>query len=571
MANHIFTDNEIQEILNLINATRHTQYIGARYVPIFGRKGETTIEWDNTAPYEPLTIVLHKGNSYTSRQYVPTGIDITNTEYWTQTGNYNAQIEEYRKNAQAGQHANDLLAYMAITDETTAGEHINAIEKNHRDTLANTNTLAALGANTVENATNLKNIINSWVSPITYGAKLDGITDDTSAIQQAVNTGNVLFPYNSKVKCGTINVPNNRIIDFNNTTVTQTDSIFIQIGSNDLTSYNYAGFCTIKNLIMDESADRIINAQQAINVIIDNILCKKFTDNDNYLITFENCFNVQINNVWIGNDYNTTKQKNGISITANNNGKITGTEDATNCTIKNCLIQNVNIGTSITTEGVSGGDSIILENNGYSRNNTAIYLNSGRQNDIHTLSIINCRIEVSRNGIITNTYTTINSIHIYKTNTAITNKYIMILSGDISFQEGDLTECVGITSSENSRINLTSAIISASSKYTFNLHNALLPYHPVTQEHSGTNFDNLIQVPYYNYKVHQNNFFDLTLWPTDNVPDGKELTIFGEGTTFNPIIRKDDTTSVYFNFKYNSLMIVKFNKYTKTWNIVGNM
>lgn len=92
-----FTDEEIKEILELVQRDKHTQYIGARYVPIFGRKGETTVEWDNKAPYEPLTIVLHQGNSYTSRQYVPTGIDITNTDFWAETGNYNAQIEQYRK------------------------------------------------------------------------------------------------------------------------------------------------------------------------------------------------------------------------------------------------------------------------------------------------------------------------------------------------------------------------------------------------------------------------------------------------------------------------------------------
>lgn len=67
------------------------QYIGARYVPLVDG------EWDNTKSYEPLTVVYYNGNSYTSRQYVPTGIDISNTDYWAQTGNYNAQIEAYRQ------------------------------------------------------------------------------------------------------------------------------------------------------------------------------------------------------------------------------------------------------------------------------------------------------------------------------------------------------------------------------------------------------------------------------------------------------------------------------------------
>ena len=70
-----------------------TQYIGARYVPLFANP----IEWDNTREYEALTIVIHEGNSFTSKQYVPKGVDINNESFWAVTGNYNAQVEQYRK------------------------------------------------------------------------------------------------------------------------------------------------------------------------------------------------------------------------------------------------------------------------------------------------------------------------------------------------------------------------------------------------------------------------------------------------------------------------------------------
>src|SRR5699024_9846363 len=66
-------------------------YVGHRYVPkIFG-------EWDKQNEYEGLSIVTHQGNSYTSKKRVPVGIDILNEEYWVVTGNYNAQIEDYRQ------------------------------------------------------------------------------------------------------------------------------------------------------------------------------------------------------------------------------------------------------------------------------------------------------------------------------------------------------------------------------------------------------------------------------------------------------------------------------------------
>lgn len=101
------------------------EYIGARYVPVFANPPE----WNDTRGYEPLTIVLHQGNSFTSTQYVPTGIDISNTEYWLETGNWNAQIEAYREevrrfDARITQNANGIEANTAaIASETTAREN----------------------------------------------------------------------------------------------------------------------------------------------------------------------------------------------------------------------------------------------------------------------------------------------------------------------------------------------------------------------------------------------------------------------------------------------------------------
>lgn len=68
------------------------QYVGARYVPKFANP----VEWDNVRQYEALTIVTHLGNSFTSKKPVPAGVDIGNTEYWVNTGNYNEQIAAYR-------------------------------------------------------------------------------------------------------------------------------------------------------------------------------------------------------------------------------------------------------------------------------------------------------------------------------------------------------------------------------------------------------------------------------------------------------------------------------------------
>ena len=108
-----------------------TQYIGARYVPLFAEP----IEWDKTKQYEPLTIVTHNGNSYTSRQFVPTGIEITNETFWALTGNFNAQVEQYRK---------EVTAYdgRITTAQTTAENAKSLAETNERDIAANNAELA---------------------------------------------------------------------------------------------------------------------------------------------------------------------------------------------------------------------------------------------------------------------------------------------------------------------------------------------------------------------------------------------------------------------------------------------
>lgn len=112
-----------------------TQYIGSRYVPIFADPAE----WSSTKTYEPLTIVLHQGNSFTSKQFVPVGIDITNTDFWAETGNYNAQIEQYRQS---------VLNFVETFDDKTP-----------------------------------------FVTPEMFGAVGDGVTNDTNALKKCSNAG----------------------------------------------------------------------------------------------------------------------------------------------------------------------------------------------------------------------------------------------------------------------------------------------------------------------------------------------------------------------------------------------
>lgn len=77
---------------NFPNNPGFNLYKGARYVPKFSNQPGSV--WTNTIKYEPLTIVLWEGNSYTSKTFVPVGVDISNTKFWAETGNYNIQMEQ---------------------------------------------------------------------------------------------------------------------------------------------------------------------------------------------------------------------------------------------------------------------------------------------------------------------------------------------------------------------------------------------------------------------------------------------------------------------------------------------
>ena len=115
------------------------RYIGMRYVPkIIGQH-------DPQIAYEALSIVTYNGNSYTSKQNVPPGTEITNTDYWVVTGNYNAQVEQYRTevvNAVA-------TVTSAMSDlESAVGQDIDNMEADV--TTEMTNTVSRVNQNLVD-------------------------------------------------------------------------------------------------------------------------------------------------------------------------------------------------------------------------------------------------------------------------------------------------------------------------------------------------------------------------------------------------------------------------------------
>ena len=192
-------------------ADTQRKYIGARYVPLIMG------EWNSSATYEPLSVVLHEGNSYTSRTFVPAGTPIDNDVYWALSGNYQASANGYAKSYDtvAEMQADTTLSagmichtlgFHAVGDGGAAWYKVEAMgTANDMDILALVNGVAVL------------QVTESYVTPEMFGAYGDGVHDDTDFIQYALNNYKNIYAdkiYNVTV----IYIDNRTNFDFNEIT-----------------------------------------------------------------------------------------------------------------------------------------------------------------------------------------------------------------------------------------------------------------------------------------------------------------------------------------------------------------
>lgn len=253
------------------NGLINRQYVGARYVPkIMG-------EWNKALQYEALSVVTYAGNSFTSKIPVPTNIEIDNTNYWVNTGNYNAQVENYR------------------TETALVTEKITKAEKN----------------------------INT-ISFENFGAVGDGITNDTNAIINCLRYGKdnnaIVMSKNKTYLINTDIVFDNVVAEHLGTIkCTNNAKIYIQNSSNvknftvdngqliidtyysecsDFTIQNYDGTC-IKFQNTTVTPDNALGSTNVHNFLINN-----------YNLHSENAIGIECN-------FDDIKIQNGVIINCN--------------------------------------------------------------------------------------------------------------------------------------------------------------------------------------------------------------------------------------------------------------
>lgn len=277
------------------------------------------------------------------------------------------------------------------------------------------------------------NLLEIIVDVRHYGAKLDGITDDTDAFTLALAVGSVKLPYGKTVVLNNLKVPDFRTIDFNGCLV-KTESFAIKNVASSLTGYirnisvKNAHFITPNISGSPDNSYGGIYLDGAIKCIIDN--CELANAYDGCELAYiRNSFNITLRDVYCGTGNSVRTTARGIVFYCGE-PIISGSDNITNCCVENLLFQNIKNG--IVIEYMSGlFDSNVFKNIGFSNCGHAIYT-VGEISSMRNTTVDTLRVEFSDNGVLNNGYMSLNNIYFTRiSGYCIKNNGFMCVSGNV--------------------------------------------------------------------------------------------------------------------------------------------
>lgn len=202
---------------------------------------------DPLKEYEKWSIVQTiTGDGYLAVEAVPSGVTIDNEDYWVQIANYDALYTAFNSRITANEDAIADISPRLTSAESSITDLTSDVDK-------------------------FKTLITTFEE---HGAVGDGVTDDTDAIQEAINSAYIVLAENSTYKISsTIDVPSNVTVDLEGATITLSAAIpatiFNVTGSHDVTIKN--GKIVGVWLAGYEANHFMINLYSSKNVLIESM------------------------------------------------------------------------------------------------------------------------------------------------------------------------------------------------------------------------------------------------------------------------------------------------------------
>lgn len=370
------------------------------------------------------------------------------------------------------------------------------------------------------------------INPAKLGAKLDGETDDTSIVGRCLELGDTIFPAGSNVFINNLHMVPYRKLDFSNSEV-NCNGCAIVMGSDQATSYFRDA--RVENAHFNNAAEsdaslglKTVYMCNVIRSSLKNITCSH-VNKGTCAIWIENCFNIKIDEVFLGNGNSSkTAGSAGIVVIANTATSYGGTNNITNVSIQHGLIQNLIAGINLKITNGSI-DTVLIDDIGISNTDNG-YVFEGTASSTKNITLSNSRVEGSNIGVYNfgalhihdlniNFLSKTDAIGIYNRAPAnlVATGYVGFINRSVSMiNQGfaDFSGCHTIASASLTPANLTKPIT-----------------RPVVMDnttHTGTNFGDFIH-PFNDYVIKQADAYEKTDLPTTGLFNGMSLTILHNG------------------------------------------